>query len=109
MHAEACAIDDLIEQAVNFFVIKAKDYWLAIMDDANRATNTMLQHFKPTIQVKHVPLQQLDSIVEIEWTTLLATQPQVPDVHVVQEFVVSASILTRKWKDWIAHYDQFHT
>jgi hypothetical protein len=53
-------------------------------------------------------LQPLDSLVEIEWNSLLATKPEVLEVNITYEFIVVTSIFARKWKYKVSHYDNFH-
>jgi hypothetical protein len=45
-------------------------------------------------------MQQLHSIADTKWNTLLATKMEALDVTVTQEFVAGASILVRKWQDY---------
>jgi len=67
------------------------------MDEFIQATKKELINFQPIVQAKYVQMKQLDSIVDTEWTTLLATQLEESNVTATHEFVVGASILARKW------------
>jgi hypothetical protein len=49
----------------------------------------------------------MDSIAETEWHMLLSTKHVVLDVAIAQEDFVEASILVRKWKNQVEHYDSF--
>jgi hypothetical protein len=77
------------------------------MDEPNKVTKKEPQNFIPTVQVKYVQMQQLNLVVDIEWSTLLVTKPKEPNVMTAHEFVVGASILTWKWQDCVEHYDHF--
>jgi len=55
----------------------------------------------------YVQLEHLDSSIDIEWNSLLATKPEETNVVAGQELVASASILIRKWKERVDQYNQF--
>jgi hypothetical protein len=67
----------------------------------------ILRHFWPTVQVEYILLQQLDTLANTKWNSLLATKPEVPDVNVAHDFFAGTSNLARKWKDKVEQYNIF--
>jgi hypothetical protein len=94
MNVEAQTITYPTAQQAKFQDIQEVD----AMFEATQTAKKELCEFKPVVQTAYAQMQQVKSVEDTKWDTLLATKPQQPDVVATHGSIVGASILVRKWQ-----------
>ena len=93
MHADAQYLTNPLKKQAKYIGIQATDDHLDALHEVAVTDKKSLCEFHPMAQSTYSALQQLDSIVYVEWVALEKTQPSKLDSEKAQTFITSASIL----------------
>jgi hypothetical protein len=104
LNEEATNTLDPLEQQEKFDKIQQADNDLNVLYEAQTVAKKELQEFRPVVQTTYLQMHQVDSIADSEWNSLVVSKPKECITDATQQFVVEASLLSRKWQDKVDNF-----
>jgi septation ring formation regulator EzrA len=96
LNEEVAVTMNLLEQQEKFDQIQQANNELYALFEAQSIAKKELCKFRPIVQIMYIKMHQVDATNDYEWNSLDTSNPKGCIPGVTQDFVVEASLLSRK-------------